>query len=111
MHKNLVVEEITAQEYDKLVQLMDGLEHPHADDLELYEFGGHRDLYDYLTKGMGLSVQKGRGPAWHRANALINKHELSHKPAPLQNNTPFFTTNEVIDESLAIRLPIADIFS
>ena len=54
---------------------MVGLEQPGIDDTDLYETGGHRDLYNYLTKGMGLSVQPGRGPAWHRAQALIKKYE------------------------------------
>lgn len=54
---------------------MDGLEQPTIDDTDLYDVGGHRELYNYLTKGMGISVQKGRGPAWHRANDLIEKFE------------------------------------
>ena len=69
------VETITPQEYAHLLRLMDGLEQPAMDDIELYDSGGHRELYTYLTKGMGLSVQKGRGSAWHRANALIKKYE------------------------------------
>ena len=69
------VEDITLEEYERLLKLMDGLEKPHLDDMELYDTGGHRDLYTYLTKSMGLSVQPGRGPAWHRAEALIEKYE------------------------------------
>ncbi|OQY27048.1 MAG: hypothetical protein B6243_13445 [Anaerolineaceae bacterium 4572_5.2] len=37
--------------------------------------GGHRALYDYLSKGLGLSVREGRGPAWHRANDLVKHYE------------------------------------
>lgn len=68
------IEEITAEEYHQLLYLMDGLEQAHSYDMALYKFGGHRDLYDFLTKRMGLSVQKGRGPVWHRAKALIDKY-------------------------------------
>lgn len=70
------VEDITQIEYEHLLKLMDGLEQPDVDDMDLYETGGHRDLYTYLTKSMGLSGQPGRGPAWHRAEALIRKYEV-----------------------------------
>jgi hypothetical protein len=69
------VETITAEEYKQLCRLMEGLEQPSIDDLDLYDTGGHRKLYNYLTKGMGLMVQRGRGLAWHRAKALIEKYE------------------------------------
>ena len=69
------VEAITEKEYEQLCRLMRELEEPDPDDLDLYESGGHRALYDYLTKAMGLSVQPGRGPAWHRAKALIEQYE------------------------------------
>lgn len=69
------VETITQAEYEHLRQLVEGLEQPSPDDLDLYETGGHRDLYNYLTQKMGLSVQRGRGPAWHRAQALLKKYE------------------------------------
>jgi len=72
------IEEITAEEYDQLLRLIDGVEEAHIDDMVLYEFGGHRDLYNYLANRMGLSVQKGRGPVWQRAKALINKHAEQH---------------------------------
>ena len=36
-------------------------------------------ISQYLTKAMGLSVQRGRGPAWHRAKALIEKFGVSHR--------------------------------
>lgn len=69
------VEDIIPAEYARLRDLMDGLPEPDPDDEDLYETGGHRMLYDYLTQGMGLPVQRGRGPAWHRANALIKRYE------------------------------------
>lgn len=68
------VEPITAEEYSHLVRLMEGLEQPAIDDIDLHDTGGHRDLYTFLTRGMGLSVQPGRGPAWHRAKTLIDKY-------------------------------------
>lgn len=69
------VETITSEEYDHLCRLMSGLAEPSPDDMDLYEAGGHRALYDYLTKGVGLAVQPGRGPVWHRAKALIEQYE------------------------------------
>ncbi len=72
------VESITQAEYEHLRRLMNGLEQPDMDDLELYDTGGHRDLYNYLTKAMGLSVRNGRGPAWHRANDLLKKYEAEN---------------------------------
>lgn len=69
------VETITTEEYQQLCQLMQGLEQPGIDDSDLYSTGGHRELYNYLTQEMGLAVQQGRGPAWHRAKALIEKYE------------------------------------
>jgi hypothetical protein len=69
------VETITATEYMQLARLMENLEQPTVDDLDLYDAGGHRDLYTYLTQGLGLPVQPGRGPAWHRAKALLEKYE------------------------------------
>jgi hypothetical protein len=77
------VETITAEEYKQLCRLMEALEQPSMDDLDLYDTGGHRELYNYLTKAMGLSVQRGRGPAWHRAKALMEKYETdSPDPRP-----------------------------
>jgi hypothetical protein len=72
------VEEITPAEYARLRQLMNGLAEPAPDDEDLYETGGHRMLYDYLTQSMGLPVQRGRGPAWHRASALIKRYEAGN---------------------------------
>lgn len=74
LRRGYVVEEITAAEYTNLVRLLDGLEQPAKNDMDLYDFGGHRDLYTYLTRQMGLFVPPGRGPAWHRATALVEKY-------------------------------------
>ena len=71
------VEEVTEKEYQDLLCLMNGLEHPDPDDMELHEFGGHRNLYVYLTTQMGISVQAGRGPVWARAKGLVEEYEKS----------------------------------
>ncbi len=73
------VEEITAEEYNKLLQLMANAQQADIEDLDLYEVGEHRNLYTYLTKQMGLSVKKGRGPVWHRAKALIDEYKSANK--------------------------------
>lgn len=74
LRRGYQIEEVTEEEYNQLLRLMDGVEEAHIDDMALYEFGGHRELYNFLTKRMGLSVKKGRGPVWYRAKALIDKH-------------------------------------
>ena len=74
LRRGYQVEQITLAEYDDLVHLMDGIEEPDPSDMELHDTGDHRALYDYLTKQMGLSVRPGRGPAWHRAKALIDNY-------------------------------------
>lgn len=83
------IEEITEEEYNQLLSLINGIEEAHIDDMALYEFGGHRDLYNFLTKRMGLLVKKGRGPVWHRAKALVDKYvERQHgSKLALQTNT------------------------
>jgi len=68
------VEDITEKEYEDLLRLMDGLEQPDPDDMELHEMGGHRALYNYLTTQMGISVQKGRGPVWFRGRRLVEAY-------------------------------------
>ena len=78
------VEPITLDEYHRLRTLMNGLEEPEIDDLDLYDSGGHRALYTYLTIGLGLSVEPGRGPVWHRAVALVQNFEAeTHAPTDL----------------------------
>ncbi len=69
------VEQITKTEYESLQRLMDGIEQPDTNDMVLHEVGSHRAVYDYLRKGIGLSVQAGRGPVWHRAKRLVEVYE------------------------------------
>ena len=63
LRRGYKVEEIAEMEYKALTRLMAGLEQPDKNDLDLYETGGHRDLYTYLTRIIGLFVQPRRGPA------------------------------------------------
>ena len=81
LRRGYKVEEINKTEYQNLVRLLDGLEQPAKTDMELYDFGGHRDLYNYLTQQMGLFVPPGRGPVWYRATALIEKYRQLEKEA------------------------------
>ena len=62
-------ETITLDEYEQLRRLMIGLEQPSMDDF---------DLYDYIIREMGLTVQRGRGPAWYRAKVLVEKYEADN---------------------------------
>jgi hypothetical protein len=78
------VEEITPTEYyDALHRLMYGTEQLDTEDMTLHETGSHRALYDYLRKGSGVSVEAGRGLAWHRAKRLMEAFEQRQ---PLQQN-------------------------
>jgi hypothetical protein len=70
-------EEITEQEYRGLAQLMEQAEQPDAHDMELHEIGTHRALYDYISQQLGLFVEPGRGPVWHRAKRLMEAYEKS----------------------------------
>jgi hypothetical protein len=79
LRRGYKVEDITATEYKNLIRLMTGLEQPDKNDMELYDSGGHRDLYSYLTQMMGLFVQAGRGPVWYRAQALIDRYQRLEK--------------------------------
>jgi hypothetical protein len=82
------IEEITDEEYNQLLQLLAEVDQADIADMALAEFGGHRNLYSYLTKKMGLSVKQGRGPVWHRAKALVDKYEMTCQPELPINNKP-----------------------
>jgi len=79
LRRGYKVEDITETEYKNLIRLMAGLEQPDKNDMELYDSGGHRDLYTYLTQMMGLFVEPGRGPVWYRAQALIDRYQQLEK--------------------------------
>lgn len=75
LRRGYKVEEITPQELKNLLRLIEGLEQPSLDDMDLFDVGGHRALYNYLTSEMGLSVEAGRGPVWYRAKRLIEGYK------------------------------------
>ena len=68
-------EEVTGPEYERLRELLEGTEEADPDDLALHDFGNHRALHTYLTEGLGLYVEPGRGPVWGRAQELVRQHE------------------------------------
>lgn len=72
------IEEITEEEYEQLSQLMINADQTDIEDMSLYDFGGHRDLYNFMTSKVGLSVKPGRGPVWHRAKDLLDHYERVH---------------------------------
>ena len=80
LRRGYKVEEITETEYKELIRLMDGLEQPDKNDMALYDTGGHRDLYNYLTGMMGLFVEAGRGPVWYRTQLLIESYQMAQQP-------------------------------
>ena len=68
-------EEMTESEYERLLVLLACAEAADQDDMVLHDFGPHRGLYAYLTEGLGLYVEPGRGPVWSRAKELVRQHE------------------------------------
>jgi len=78
IRRGYVIEEITPEEYEQLSKLMIDVDPADIEDMALYDFGGHRELYNFLTRKMGLSVRPGRGPVWHRAKDLLNHYETVH---------------------------------
>jgi len=84
LRRGYQVEEITEYELETLERLMDELYQPSIDDMDLHPAGRHRALYDYLTGQMGLFVEPGRGSAWHRAYALIEKAKAEQQQPVLR---------------------------
>jgi hypothetical protein len=80
LRRGYKVEEITAAEYQTLQALMTEAAEADLADMDLYAFGHHRDLYNYLRQKMGLFVEAGRGPVWHRAKVLLEKYETATRP-------------------------------
>ena len=86
-------EELTEGEYGKLRRLLSEAERPDIDDMELHEEGTHRAIYNYLIRGLALSVARGRGPAWHRANKLVTAHEQRKSNPMLTSDSLPIATN------------------
>lgn len=82
------VEEITEMEYVRLSELLKGTEEAYLDDMELHDLGNHRALYTYLSEGLGLFVEPGRGPVWHRARKLAKHYESTRENTPTLENSP-----------------------
>lgn len=80
------VEEITEAEHERLLQLLEGTEIAALDDVELYDFGNHRSLYTYLSEGLGIYVEPGRGPVWHRAQQLVDHYRHTQDSDPVLEN-------------------------
>lgn len=89
LRRGYKVEEITENEYLALARLMVGIEQPDIQDDVLHETGSHRAVYKYLTRKLGLDVEKGRGPAWHRAKRLMEAYKAKHT---LRNSVEFGTS-------------------
>lgn len=75
------VEEITEAEYKRLIGLLEGTEEAYPDDMELHDFGNHRALFTYLSEELGVFVEPGRGPVWHRARQLVERYEKAQESA------------------------------
>lgn len=75
LRRGYQVEEITQAEYSRLAALLESAEQPARDDMDLFDVGAHRRLYDYLVNGLGVVVEPGRGPVWRRAKKLIENFE------------------------------------
>lgn len=73
MRRGYIKEELTATEYTQLRRLFDQATETDIDDMDLHAEGNHRALYNFLTRGLGLFVEAGRGPVWHRAKALLTQ--------------------------------------
>ncbi|HUF37561.1 MAG TPA: hypothetical protein VMN57_03475 [Anaerolineales bacterium] len=83
LRRGYKAEETTEPEYGRLLELLEGTEEPDPDDLELHDFGAHRALYKYLSEGLGVYVEPGRGPVWRRARQLVEAHEQAKKDEPV----------------------------
>jgi hypothetical protein len=72
------VESIMTSEYQQLVGLLEYAAPADLDDMTLHDFGSHRDLFTYLRTNLGLFVEVGRGPVWHRARKLCDAYEATN---------------------------------
>jgi len=65
------ITDITDRQAAELLTLMVDMEEPAPGDDHLYPTGAHRDLYNYLTRQMGLSVSAGRRTVWEAGTNLL----------------------------------------
>ena len=73
--------DLTPKEMAGLIEIFSMTNAADFDDMELHQEGSHRALYNYITKTLGLSVEAGRGPVWHRAKRLIDHDRSNSIPA------------------------------
>ncbi len=71
------VESIDPGEYGWLLVLFEVAQRADSDDMELAETGAHRAIYTFLMQRLGLDVEAGRGPVWHRAAKLLEVYRAA----------------------------------
>lgn len=81
IRRGYLPENLSLNELDGLAQIFAEAEEADIEDMELHEEGSHRALYNYITKTLGLYVEAGRGPVWHRAKRLIDHDRSNSIPA------------------------------
>jgi len=65
------ITDITDRQAADLLALMVDMEEPAPGDNHLYPTGPHRDLYNYLSRQMSLSVTAGRRAVWETGATLL----------------------------------------
>jgi len=65
------ITDITDRQAAELLALMVDMEEPAPGNDHLYSTGPHRDLYNYLSRQMGLSVSVGRRAVWETGATLL----------------------------------------
>ena len=68
------IEPLGRADYATLKELFLKAEPADVQDMDLHETGSHRALFEMLTRKLGLDVEAGRGPVWHRSKRLLNHH-------------------------------------
>ena len=80
---------LTPTEYKRLEALFDDCDPAHPDDTEFFEYGNHRNLYNYITGQLRMDCPSGRGPVYHyaakilRNNRAVMLSEFFHCPLDL----------------------------
>ena len=77
VRRGYLVESIDPGEYGWLLVLFEVAQKADSDDMDLAETGAHRALHSFLTQRLGLDVEAGRGPVWHRAAKLLDAYRAA----------------------------------
>ena len=72
--------ELLFSEYKMLSAIFDECDYAHPDDMQLFESGNHRHMYNYLCS-VGVYVTPGRGPVYHAAAELLKENREYRKQA------------------------------